>query len=115
MRRLFFIFLLICLPFQSSWAMASSYCKHETSKAANHLGHHSHQHQSADDASVDGSSPGVKHQDCEACHAQLTDLIIPESSQHASVLLFFVRSVSPLHPQSVLHAGPEKPNWYAVG
>lgn len=115
MRSLLFIFLLVCLPFQSTWAMASSYCKHETGKTANHLGHHSHQHRSVDSKFPDGSSPGVKHQDCEACHAQLTDLLISELSQHAGMQLFFVSSSSPPDPQSVLHAGPEKPNWYAVG
>ena len=42
MRRLLFLLILVCLPLQSIWAAAASYCGHEAPAAAMHFGHHQH-------------------------------------------------------------------------
>nr|ART41037.1 L611 [uncultured bacterium] len=47
MRRWLSILLLVFLPFQFSWAAVAGYCQHETGAAAQHFGHHDHQHQAA--------------------------------------------------------------------
>ena len=49
MKKFFLILLLFVLPLQMSWAAASAYCLHEEGKAAQHPGHHSHQHKASAD------------------------------------------------------------------
>lgn len=73
MRQWVFIFLLIAMPLQLSWAAASSYCRHETGSASMHLGHHPHQHeaQTAQTDQPDLAKAGGTDPDCGACHAGL--------------------------------------------
>lgn len=54
MRRFVIICLLMILPLQWSWAAAASVCAHEADSAAQHLGHHQHDH-----AQVDASLKNV--------------------------------------------------------
>jgi hypothetical protein len=69
MRRLFAIFLAFALLFQFSWAVAASYCEHESSpNAATHFGHHVHVHKSADGKKLPGGSL-AQDDDCAFCHA----------------------------------------------
>ena len=44
MRRFVLLFLMLILPLQWSWAAVASVCRHETGSAAQHLGHHVHEH-----------------------------------------------------------------------
>lgn len=44
MRRWVAIIMLIVLPLQLSWAVASNYCLDEQGPAAQHFGHHVHAH-----------------------------------------------------------------------
>ena len=77
MRRLLCVFLLIWFPLQMSWAAVASYCQHETSPQASHLGHHQHAHQdSIDGKGQNGSSKNDQgstkqssiDNDCATCH-----------------------------------------------
>lgn len=45
MRRWFFVFLLVLMPLQFSWAALAAYCEHESGAQAQHLGHHEHEHE----------------------------------------------------------------------
>jgi cytochrome c5 len=72
MRRFLIIFLLFALPLQVSWAAVAIYCNHESGAAAQHFGHHEHEHQAtntdpAQDASKDTSTLTVDT-DCVVCH-----------------------------------------------
>jgi len=73
MRRAVFVLLLVILPFQSVWAAAASYCRHETGPAAKHFGHHEHQHlqaksdRGADQKTQQKAASGVDT-DCTTCH-----------------------------------------------
>ena len=71
MRKWLTILLLVFLPLQLSWAVAASYCQHESGAAAKHFGHHDHQHKAADgkDASPDPSKLMGGDPDCASCHA----------------------------------------------
>jgi hypothetical protein len=72
MRRWLTVFLLILLPLQLSWAVAATYCAHETDPKVNHIGHHEHRHDKAEkasdasdasdalNASGDSSAPGER-------------------------------------------------------
>lgn len=113
MRRWLLIFLVVFLPMQLSWAAVASYCAHESSETAQHIGHHEHQHQ-ADDvpADSDGSKmAGVVDADCGACHAGCCTAILQ------SPLLMGARLPSNAHGapaprlSSQPAALPERPNW----
>ncbi len=49
MRRWLAIFLLVFIPLQFTWAAASAYSQHENWDAANHFGHHAHEHKMSAD------------------------------------------------------------------
>jgi hypothetical protein len=81
MRRLLFIFLMVVLPVQWTWAAAASVCAHEQQDAA-HFGHHQHDHQDAAQATepADDSRTGSlsEHPDCGVCHAAAS-AVVPAS------------------------------------
>jgi hypothetical protein len=74
MLRWVIIFLLMFLPLQATWAVAGSYCQHETGQAAQHFGHHAHRHheaKTADHGHEKKSKPnsGAPDNDCGSCHS----------------------------------------------
>lgn len=76
MRRFVLTVLVFLIAFQTSWALAATYCLHERAKSAAHFGHHQHDHASATsgeavDAPVDTADrmPSGGDPDCAACHA----------------------------------------------
>jgi hypothetical protein len=68
MRRWLSIFLLIVLPLQISWAVAATYCQHETG-STKHFGHHDHKHQAEDGEKLAKGSVSDVDNDCAVCHA----------------------------------------------
>ena len=75
-KKLLLIFLLVCLPFQFSWAAAAAYCQHEGEMNTQHFGHHAHQHKTQADLPDDAGKTAKVHTDCGYCHL----------SSHASFL-----------------------------
>ena len=68
MTRVFALFLAFALLLQTSWAVAATYCEHETSpKFAMHFGHHTHVHKTTDGKKVSGKI--ADDTDCVSCHA----------------------------------------------
>ena len=114
MRRWLAVLLLTLLPLQLSWAAVSGYCQHETGAAAQHFGHHDHQHQSNAKVKSDngGKTSGVFDIDCSICHAASCPMAFQASSL-----------VPKLHTATGMHNGdlepltsappavPERPNW----
>mgnify|MGYP006331334807 CR=1 FL=1 len=74
MRRWLLALLIVLMPVQFTWAAAAPYCGHETdAAAADHVGHHEHQHDASLDESPssddDDSGPApVLDADCAFCH-----------------------------------------------
>jgi hypothetical protein len=68
MKRVFLILLLMIMPFQMSWAVAAGYCQHEQGKAAQHFGHHEHQHQASDAGRQDKGGDKYHDGDCSYHH-----------------------------------------------
>ena len=69
MRRLVLICMMLLLPVQWTWAAAAAYCAHESGQAAQHMGHHEHQHQGAsDDHGGKPATKAVADNDCGVCH-----------------------------------------------
>lgn len=114
MKRLFLIFLLTMLPLQMSWAVVSDYCEHESGKAAQHLGHHEHKHETSNDKQPSKSKLGTGDSHCSYCHHCCANII--DTSQPILDLLFdstlaqfeLQRYISPISD------GPSRPNWHRV-
>lgn len=113
MRRWSIILLLALLPLQLSWAAVSTYCQHETDAAAQHFGHHEHQHHADKKAEDDTSTKtlGAVDADCPVCHAGCATAL------HASTIVPVLYSAADVHtrerfllssPHPTL---PERPNW----
>jgi hypothetical protein len=111
MTRVFALFLACTLLFQMSWAVAATYCEHETSpKAAMHFGHHVHVHKSADGEKNVASKLAIDD-DCSFCHAGQA-AIIPV----ASTGVLAAEPVSVSFPQPFMHGSaparaPDRPQW----
>lgn len=113
MKKFFLILLLFVLPLQMSWAAASAYCLHEEGKAAQHPGHHGHQHKAGAEP-ADKKSLGQPHSDCNFCHGigqgslpATNQLALPGPASHAiAPSSFFYASPIP--------DGPRRPDWTPV-
>jgi hypothetical protein len=110
MRRWLSIFLLIVLPLQISWAVAATYCQHETG-STQHIGHHDHKHQAKDGEMLAKGSVSDVDNDCAVCHAgcvaALTafGIYLPELGAAVDDLGTIRLWVSHIDEQ------PERPNW----
>lgn len=119
LRRWVAIVLLSVVSLQSVWAAAAAYCGHEASaEAAQHPGHHLHDHehaQAAADASpqapaADGPIPG-DHLDCHACHGCPVGLATGASTSLADPDRGYARPHSDRRPPLPPTAAPDRPDW----
>ncbi len=124
MRAFLIALLLLVVPLQASWAAVGGYCQHESGEAAQHVGHHEHQHESnfANDyvgkdiveETTALNSLGIADSDCAVCHATataiLTTSIVPP---HADILSASL-SRPPDQALSAIAYPPERPNWLAL-
>ena len=133
MRRWLTVLMLVLLPLQVSWAAASAYCQHEQSVTEmQHLGHHEHKHEPADElaqgakqvkknqvmvAAFEAAEPGsdvatfTLDEDCGACNQGSFKL-------PSAVLLTFVilRTAPPVDDACLIcscqdPANIERPKW----
>lgn len=118
MRRCLVILLLVWLPFQSVWAEAAAYCRHESVPAgvSAHWGHHEHQHAEGGHADVAGASNslGGADVDCNACHAGGA-VPFPAWLQNPAMdwaATALPRTVPALPTRAL--TPPDKPNWAAA-
>lgn len=115
-RKIFHMFMLV-VAFQLSWNVITSYCMHETGKAANHLGHHQHESTvdelaaAAKDKPDSSKKVSVHDAHCVSCaHIALAapDMTeLPFGATDAEHLL--VRTVTA--PASAFSSPPERPQW----
>jgi hypothetical protein len=113
MRRWLSILLLVFLPLQLSWAAVGVYCQHETGNAAQHFGHHDHQHK-ADASKGDPTDPkasGGIDNDCGACHAGCCAAIFGEIQISAPSYGMAVADDYQHRQNTSPHYQPERPNW----
>ena len=115
MKHLLFIFLLIAIPFQTSWGAASNYCQHENGKAAQHFGHHEHLHHPSSDQKSSKSKVSAIDADCGFCHHHsFTNLVsaeksVPVLSKASTPVEFRLLAYHSHIPDS-----PSKPNWQRI-
>jgi hypothetical protein len=111
MPRVLALFLAFALLFQTNWAVAATYCGHETSStAAMHFGHHGHVHRSADGKMHVASQLAVDD-DCCDCHAEHA-AIIPMAFDG----IVAMTSASASFPRPSMHGSalaraPDRPQW----
>ncbi len=115
LKKLIFMLALV-FTVQVSWAVASSYCMHETGSDAQHFGHHDHQHKADPDTPQSPKSKLVEcDSDCDFCHHSFANIFLVQSfnfvfSNTASVTEFPLSDY-----QSYIPDGLIKPNWHLQG
>lgn len=111
MKRLLILFMLLILPLQATWAVASAYCQHEQGTATQHFGHHAHQHQAADKDKSDGGLQASFHADCAFCHLGCVGVVT--SSLDTPSIAAVSPAVSPeiSFLPAIFLEGPERPKW----
>jgi hypothetical protein len=110
-RKLLVILLVVILPFQFAWAGAGVYCQHEMGQAAQHFGHHEHQHQGLGDQ---GKSDSGKlnlggDNDCSS-HLNGHSCFLSTSEALVDVPTAVFNDICPRHFASHFPDGPERPD-----
>lgn len=110
LRRLFFLFLAVLLPFQLAWGAVSGYCQHESGAPVRHIGHHEHLHKGdAKKASVLKVAPD---NDCGTCHgAGVSALTSPPAPLLVLGGKAFPGSPASRAPPSLPPESPYRPQW----
>lgn len=114
MKKLLVLLMLFALPLHYSWAAVASYCQHESGKAAQHFGHHAHQHQAElpdGEEGTTGTTPFQAHADCGMCHMSCPAAAVPTQSLGIVAPGSFVLADPPSLLSSVIPEGPERPKW----
>jgi hypothetical protein len=116
MRRWLAILMLTLLPLQFSWAAVAAYCGHEAGEAAQHLGHHEHEHagQSGadqDSAPADQGASAAFDFDCGHCHGTCASMPAPvddlASLTLASHRVIAIEGIV----RTLAQSPPERPQW----
>jgi hypothetical protein len=109
MKRYLAIFLLVLLPLQFSWAAMAGYCEHESAVTAEHPGHHSHDHASADQQEFNKNV--AQSHDCATCHMGCAAALVSD----LSIITAAASDDHPLHFQVIAsqlsRERPERPQW----
>ena len=113
MKRYLAIFLLVLLPLQFSWAAMAGHCQHETGVKAQHAGHHTHEHASADhqESSEKTAQATCMDHDCATCHLGCAAALVSD----LKTTTVAVSDDHPLHLQMMASQPsierPERPKW----
>lgn len=116
--KFLFRILLIVFVLQSAWAVAAQYCQHEESPKVDHIGHHTHKHNSQDEVSSSvkdkKSSNTTKSSidtDCDYCHlgsikSMINSLTVLNTAVEPLIMVEIYYSYPEITPLK-----PERPNW----
>jgi hypothetical protein len=111
MRRVLALFLALALLFQFSWAVAATYCEHESSpEAAMHFGHHVHVHKSADGKKAPAGKL-AQDDDCAFCHAGHPALVPLVATVVAAMQPTLATFAEPPIGASAPPRTPDRPQW----
>jgi len=115
MRRFLILVMLCLLPLQVSWAAVSDYCGHEQGKAAQHFGHHDHDHKVFSEKSDSGKQPGKLDVGHDHCHLSgflgLLNTVVVQASVPPTL--------PSLRGNERIYSSPaldrlERPNWHSL-
>ena len=105
MRRFLLLVLMLVLSVQTTWAAASSVCRHEAAAQAQHFGHHAHAHAEADAADATAVVGDTLDADCGHCHLG-ANALTPATSGAAWAMLSMAGATP--YQRSVTHGQPER-------
>lgn len=110
MKRLLALLIAVLLPLQLSWAVAATYCEHETTaQGAQHFGHHAHVHADAKPAGLGKLAADL---DCSFCHAgSVASLPGLEAPPLAALRADVPRSLGDAKRPSAPQRTPDRPQW----
>lgn len=117
--KIFFKILLLFFVMQSTWAVAAQYCQHEQNPKVNHLGHHTHKHntqnednsKSTSDERSSDSSKLSADTDCPYCHlGSIKSMVANLFGFDANVEHIVMIDIYNNYPQ-IVPLQPERPNW----
>jgi hypothetical protein len=114
MKKMLILFMLLTMPLQAAWAVASAYCQHEQGAAVQHFGHHAHQHQVSEKSDPGGGPASSVHADCAFCHLGGVGAVSSSLDVPASPPAFPVVLAEDAFFPSICLEGPERPKWAAV-
>jgi len=118
MKRFILTLLLMMFLMESTWAAAAQYCRHELGIAAQHFGHHTHEHKAGDKSTLDqttlkadDSSKPKADNDCPYCHlgamkSMLSVVVFMPTATSLPTLTIAFSSYPTVTPRQ-----PERPNW----
>lgn len=114
MRRLLIILMMVVLPLQLSWAVAATYCQHESRPVASHFGHHVHKHLAKPGDGKSSTSPSklLSDDDCTVCHlgsagiVSMPSFFIPVAISSLDLTPDVVPLLTSTRPSR-----PERPKW----
>lgn len=114
MKRLVIILMLMLFPLQATWAAIGAYCQHESDVAAQHFGHHAHQHKADEGKTKKGALPKFDADCAFCCVSGIAHFIssfdyIPIDELSMAHAL----TASDALPSS-LHERPERPKWVVL-
>lgn len=113
-RKLLFIFLLLCMPLQVSWAAVAVYCQHENETTTSHFGHHDHQyehqHQPEKKKAADGKQAGANAH-CVDCHGSYCGIVITTFDDFPSSSITGPPPTGDTDLTSASLPRPERPKW----
>jgi hypothetical protein len=111
MPRVFAFLLAFTLLFQTSWAVAATYCGHEASSGtAMHFGHHVHVHPSGEGKKQVGDTLAVDD-DCSGCHAGHAAIVPGAFTAIAASATAALNFSQPSLHGSALARAPDRPQW----
>lgn len=108
MKRFALILLLLVVPLEASWAVVAPWCQHEQGQAAQHFGHHEHEHQASDHGS--DSDTGKPHGDCGFCHFSSAQFLSNYPAQIQINQAAAVFDFRPISYTSHIPDGLDRPN-----
>lgn len=119
MRRFLIWFLILFLPLQASWAAVTGYCQHESGLAAEHLGHHEHEHDSSLTEKTTGKTTplnpsGATDSDCSFCNANLTAIPSSGAQRLPAPALAALPAKPPPPALTAFGVPPERPDWSSL-
>lgn len=116
--RILFKILLIVFVLQSTWAVAAQYCQHEKNVKVDHIGHHTHKHNSqttdtetvSDQKAADNIKSDVDT-DCPYCHlGSIKSMIVILPAFDAQIEPVELVDIFYSYPE-IIPLKPERPNW----
>ncbi|MCU6434626.1 hypothetical protein LPB67_12675 [Undibacterium sp. Jales W-56] len=115
MLKKFVLMLILAFTIQLGWAVANTYCMHETGKASQHFGHHDHQHEATPETQQSSKSKiSANDIDCDFCHHSYTNVVTVQFMDYLFLSISGNAEIQPFTYQSYIPDSLTKPNWLRI-